>query len=297
MAEMEDTYILAMSKQAKKREGVTPGLAEAAAGVAPLAGMVGQKRRVHDPLKGKSVRGLKDLQKQLKPGDVILSTRKGYTNPYKAIQAPFGGSPFFHAEVYVGRGKKVGVGGKAGNPESRLPSGYRNQSIVVLRRKGLTEKGRKAVARSARRVAWGEYSNVEAGKAYFKEIFAPKVRIKKTTGTPKCVGPVCSTVASRAVHEVTGKSVAGKTPRDVLPADFLRDKRFKVVAKRMRPGAGTGALDRLFASRIGPTVARATMGATLAGGVLALRALHRRMTKKSAMLQAFELAHVKQAIS
>lgn len=279
------TSNMALVKTAIKAEDA----AVAAAGAAPLVGLVGQKKLVTNPWEGgRTSRTWKKFEKSLKPGDVILTTEKGIRNPWKALQTPMSGTPFYHAELYAGRGRTTGVveGARGVTTKARsvsMKNWLQGYNAVALRLKGTTSKQRSAVVRASKRIAerpGREYGTGQAVKAWAKDIFVPKVRRvdRKTKGVPRCVGPICSTTASRPLHRVTGINVAGKKPGDVLPADFLRDKRFKVVGRRIRGTGGKQLTDRLLSLKGVPVAARIGMGALLAGGAYATQKAFKAVT-------------------
>ena len=288
---------LALIKCARK--DVEIGAPEAVAAAAPMLGMIGQKPIQNYMKGGRTSRSWKKFKKTLRPGDVLLSTDAGFRSPWKITQAPFAGSPFYHTEVYTGRGRVAGAADVGAAQRHRTVkmenSPLADSTVIALRKKKITHKQRRKVVRKAKSIAPGptrEYGYAQAGKAWTKDIFLPKVTRKKTRGVPHCVGAICSTTASRPFHSATGINVAGKKPGDVLPTDFLRDKRFKVVGRKMEKGVGVKGVDRILRSKLTPVAARVGLGLALAGGVFGARKL---LSKKSSVLATTHDLAIEQA--
>lgn len=232
------------------------------AGAAPFAGLIGQKKLIHDPLmgaKGQNYRTMEELSRAAMPGDVLVTTKPG-GSIFKTTMAPLTGSEFYHAQPVFGR--TSGRGGKMegttagtasladpkefpGEPSLRRQTSRVARSmqaedypdVVLVRPKKpmskqqLKEFNRRAMERSAK-----EYGSVQAVKNWARDIFVPKIKGITDRGPQvKCEGNICSTVPSMAMHEATGRSVVpGKRAQDVMPVDYLRSSEYELVGSRLK---------------------------------------------------------------
>lgn len=223
------------------------GIGALAAGTSPFWGMIGQKPIKIDPhlrsgIKDISINHLGELAR---PGDVVLASRGGWEG-YKATQAPFSGSEFFHAAPVVGKNKGIGTVTDAGHlytpgdkskpnlkemlrraekaPFHFSQKGY--DDLVLLRpEKELTPQQLKRLQQAYVNRAFAPYSVTEGVKATLTDLFKPKILGASKGTVPVCVGSMCSGLPAQAFNEagILESIAAGKNPRHVLPADFLRE--------------------------------------------------------------------------
>jgi hypothetical protein len=250
----------AMIDETGEGAAMTPlqSVAVGTAAASPFAGLIGQKKIIHDPLQGaqgQRFRSMKELQAAAKPGDVLMTTKpKG--SLWKNFIAPFSGSEFYHAQPVVGRRAGQGTTATAGefNPSvfekfkpkdiiredvDEIAKAMRGEypDVALLRPKNLSAAARKEVAERSMGRAVKNYDTVQAIKGWLKDVFVPKIPgLEKLGPQTICEGNVCSTVSSQALHDVTGRSVVpGKAAKDIMPPDFLRSSEYELVGSKVDP--------------------------------------------------------------
>jgi hypothetical protein len=250
---------------ADKKKSKLPLLAAGAAGVAPLAGMIGQKPLLHDPYLNKKI-DLVDynkLQGLSQPGDVLITSMDSGRSPWQSLQSPFSGTEFYHAQPAI----KDPSGKMRTMTAGELSSGGKSLSSAAVKKKLRTNKldtfsqlanqgeyGNQVLLRPKKSIspeqakrlnallterAATPYGGVRGASAYLKDLFLPKIKgvTDKIPDAPNCVGDVCSTLPSRALKEVKNIDVVpGKSPGSVLPHDFLRSEEFEPVAAALARG-------------------------------------------------------------
>jgi len=261
-----------MDREPSTMERAAP-YAGAAAAALPFAGLIGQKPAIHDPLTNPDIpraRTLEELEKLVRPGDLLVSTQPGLANPFKTVQVPFG-SEFYHAgavmsptEASGGRPRAIvenhhmyqhakNILDEHGKPayEGDFPAfaeGLRDEmpDVVALRpKKPMTPEQlklyeAKLVERSHRPYSFSK--DIEAGAW---EYLMPKLRaLRALTGrATQCEGNICSTMPAMARYEATGERVVPyKQPQNVLPVDMLRSEEFEPVAAHLSRAVERGAL-------------------------------------------------------
>lgn len=265
-------------------------------GASPFIGLLGQKKLLHDPVRNKSIPKvpLEKLQELAQPGDLIISssgTRGLWETPQRAIS----GSGLHHVEPVVGRKGNAGTviapgrqlfGRKESNEVLRkelktVVEQFDNLGLkeaVLLRPKNLTPAQRTEFADEVLTRSRGMFDNSRAATSYLRDIFVPKTNLGRKDKVPKVTEGkpprgwkkggdkvllvddlICSTAASTAYKEMTGKKILeGKRSIDYLPHDYLKSDKFDAIAATLKKGH--------MARRIQPYLTRAGIGAVLAGG-------------------------------
>lgn len=266
-------------------------MATGAAGALPFAGMIGQKKIIHDPMqgaKGKKYRTMQDLSRAARTGDVILTT-KPEGSFFKNLIAPISGSEFYHAQPVVGQRAGSGLSYDTGHAINELEDvGTKRQQVKELRKnapsvaksvrgnypdvmllrpkKQLTARQAKVYQDEALLRSAGIYDTPKAISSWVKEVMVPKIHGVTDRGPQTiCEGNICSTAPAMAMHKATGTEVVpGKRAQDVFPSDYLRSENYELVGHRLQNAsryARKGKLNRVLT----PIATRGAMGATLAG--------------------------------
>lgn len=272
---------------------VAQGAAVGAAGLAPFAGLIGQKPIIHDPwlgAEGARYKSMQELARQARPGDILVtSTPKG--SMWKHVIAPTSGSEFYHVQPVVGAREGMGTTISANELASEslqkysprklyeyadpIPAAmkeHKYQDVILLRPKDMSKKERRAVSRAALERAKRPYSGPKSVSTWLRDIFVPKIPGITDIGKKTvCEGNVCSTLPAMARHEGTGGAapsvVPGKRPQDIFPADYLRSTEHEMIGSYTgRPG---GAPTRSLMRRAAPWLVRGGLGAGLAGATYA----------------------------
>lgn len=254
----------------------------------PFLGLIGERKLTGDPHINKNIKrmGLQALEREARPGDVILSSRPGWEG-FKVTQAPFSGSEFFHASPVYGRkgGKGTVVdAGDLGEWEGsratikdvsrsaktihRHYPGHGYSDLVLVRPdKKLTHKQLLNLRSSLTSRAYDHYSVPRGAKAALKDLFVPKLDMftSKKPPTP-CSGTMCSALPAESMAEsgILKNIAKGKAPGETLPADFLRaGSGFKPVGAVVRQNRALGPISRQV-YRYGT---RAGLGAGIGGAI------------------------------
>jgi hypothetical protein len=236
---------------------IAQGAAVGAAGLAPLAGMIGQKKIVHDPLFNRNIartKTIQDLARMARPGDVVITTTDGYRRfPFKVPQSIISGTDFYHAEPVVRRANGLGETLSAGsrdhaswgpvstkrvfNSADPMNKHLVGDNILLMRpKKPLSRAEHSSFMNEMGQRLKQPYDAPHNIPTWLHDLVVPKV----TFGTPKvdpCRGKnICSTLPAQAFATATGKRItSGKNPTRTLPADFLReDSAFEPVAAHIR---------------------------------------------------------------
>jgi hypothetical protein len=232
------------------------------AAAAPFAGLIGQKKIIHDPYTNPNVERFDDLQHLqdwAEPGDVMVTSKPKST--WKTFQSPMTGSEFYHAQVVPstkhtrsgGRWEEVPQTLSVEDPYEKdrwrrqgreaikkdLPTvaeemANRNYSDVVLLRpkKPLTEKELKVFQEQAIDRARQSYGGQRAISSWAKDMFVPKI-----PGVTEKLSPA---------HEVKYEMVGGKKVPVLCDGDVcstLPAAAFeKATGRSVVPGKGAGAV-------------------------------------------------------
>lgn len=263
-------------------------LAMAGAAISPFGGMIGQQSLKHDPHLNPNVRrmSLRDISRAAKPGDVLL-TSKPSGSIWKHVIKPLSGSEFYHAQPIVGRRDGHGVtmtaGLDHGNEEyanashkrmirdadtvNLLPETNHYDDLVLMRpKKPLSPEQAKAFAAGSIERSRMPYDTAGGVRAWVKDLFQPKLKMFENGKNPElCVGSVCSTDPAMGYADVGGPRIKGKSPKDVMPADFLRSGDFEAVGTHLKNKYTMSTTAR----RALPLAARAGLGAGMAGAIYA----------------------------
>jgi hypothetical protein len=261
------------------------------AGASPFAGLIGQKKVIHDPYlnpKGTQFKTMKDLGAAAQPGDILMTSNDG-RSMWKSFIAPQSGGEIFHTQPVVGRRRGMGTTVTAGEnagaslgeikrdkayyvddvPKAMRAGGY-TDATLLRPKKPLTTAERKKFVDKVLERSGKKYDNNKALTTWLKDMFIPK--IKGVTGRGKqvrCEGNVCSTMPAQALHEATGgkrQVVPGKRAQDIFPTDFSRSEAYETVGSRT-PSKYTKSLLR---RRLTPYLSRGALGVGLAGGTYAV---------------------------
>jgi len=260
------------------------GLAMTAAVAAPFAGLIGQKKVIHDPYtstQGVRYSNMDELSRASRTGDVLITSKPG-NSIWRHTMTPFSGTDFYHAQPVIARRGGHGLTASAGDfhnpadakssvsqlasasqPVKALQEDYTD--VALLRPKNLTNVETRSVARQSTERLKRQYDAPNAATAWLHDIFVPKLnKVAPNAGTI-CEGNVCSTVPSQALKDVTGKDVVPGTPaKYTMPADFLRSEEYELV------GAHTPTKARSSLARnVAPYAARGALGLGLAGATYA----------------------------
>lgn len=241
----------------QKDEGA-PLPAAAAGAIAagtPFLGLIGEKPLLHDPFQNPNIpraASLQELAGQMKPGDVLVSTRPGM-NFWKAPQLFSGGSELYHTvpvvdaphgkpRVYIesdalydyqSKQPRRSARAEPWDAERALRKKY-PEAVVLRPNDPLTEDQLNAIRENMRLRARRRYDIPRSFKNWFRDIFLPK--IETLPGKRVCKGDICSTLPLQARHEVTGFDLGvGKKPKNVLPADWLRSTNVTPVSAYVDP--------------------------------------------------------------
>lgn len=168
------------------------------------------------------------------------------------------------------------------------------QNVALLRpTKPLTSKELQVFQDQMLQRAMQPYENPKALEIFLKDLFVPNIKgMKRLMGTQEitCKGNVCSTMPSQAYTAATGEPVIStKRPQDVMPADYMRSDKFKLVGHHLadefpmhkgfrkalpyltRGGIGLGLGAAAYTGAEDPTLLAAVPGA--AGAYLGAKAL------------------------
>lgn len=259
----------------------------------PFLGLIGQRKLVHDPHINENIRKLtlKELGRQARPGDVVLSSRPRWGG-FKVTQTPVSGSEFYHASPVYGRRGGLGTIIDAGDfgydnpprptisgvsriatPAPRHFSGHGYSDLVLMRPdKKLSPAQLKKLQKALTARAYQQYSVPVGAKAMLKELFVPKIKAfskdlaKSTPEAIRCSGTMCSALPSEAMAEAgILKNIAkGKGPSEVLPADFLRaGSGYSPVGAVIKQKRALSAVSRALY----PYAARAGIGLGIGGTI------------------------------
>lgn len=267
-------------------------LAMVGVATAPMLGAIGQKPVLHDPHMNPNVnrfKNLRELERQARPGDVLL-TSKPKGSFWKSWIKPLSGSEFYHAQPVTGRRKGLGTTMTAGQyNEPDWHEGTRAQGIkdmashagtigtemrgnayddvLLLRPKaGLTPEQKKKFVEDAMLRSREKYDTPKGVTAWLKDIFVPKMKgLENVPNAPLCEGGVCSTVSAMA-HNAAGVPLqVGKAAKDIMPGDYLRSEAFKPVGVHMKNDYTHSSQLR----RAMPYLARGALGLAGAGAIYA----------------------------
>lgn len=267
-------------------EGISTGqgLAMTAAGAAPFAGLIGQKKLIHDPYtsnEGARYSNIDELSRASRTGDVLITSKPG-NSIWRHTMTPFSGTDFYHAQPVIGRHRGHGLTASAGDfhnpvdakssvsqlaatsqPVKAIQEDYTD--VALLRPKNLTNAETRSVARQSTERLKRQYDAPNAAAAWLHDIFVPKLKNVAPDAGTICEGNVCSTVPSQALKDVAGKDVVPGTPaKYTMPADFLRSEEYELVGAH----TPTQAKSRL-ARTVVPYAARGALGLGLAGATYA----------------------------
>jgi len=266
-------------------------VATGAAAVAPFAGMIGQKKILHDPRLNSSIpRGSnRQLLNAVQTGDVLV-----YQDRKKSVWslgAQASGSDLFHTmPVVSGHGAKAKntIAGEFDSlpkirdrllemaPDRRVNEAYQHldsvkqslkdvgdpNNIVLLRPKvPMSPEQLKAFGDEAVRRGVPQYAPKKALKSFLHELLIPK--LFGGSSKPDLNGDVCSTLVAESMNAAGRQVIDNKPARMAFPADFLRSEHYKPVIARVS-GQAPGRIARSI-----PSIARAGLGLGLAGGAYA----------------------------
>lgn len=232
----------------------------------------------------KTFKNVRELNKAIMPGDIILSGKAGVGDPIKAAITAIGGDPKgYHAEVALGRDKPgaphSGVhshpafGGAA--PEKLRWTG---QNVVVMRYrkdpKGL--KAKKLMDALRKRVdlqsALEHTFGGAAGRSRYDE--ARSIRAGVASILPKPIGDLFLTKTPSAGTAVCSSLVGqcspvnlspGTKPEDILPHHIRRSRELKAVGKLV-PKMSLGGRMAETAMAASPWLIRGGLGLGLGYG-------------------------------
>lgn len=261
------------------------GVAMGAAAISPFAGLIGQKKLIHDPHinpAGERYKSITDLARAAQTGDVLVTTKPNFSM-WKQTMTPFTGTDFYHAQPVIGRRGGQGLSSSAGEfhdpsykgaphkqivgDASKIPEMAADYSdYVLLRPKNVNKRQTAQVAQNSTKRLTREYDMFNAMKAWAHDLFVPKIPgAENMKGNTICEGNVCSTLPAQALKEVTGRDVVpGKPSKFVMPADFLRSDQYDMIGAHL-PNKGPST----FARGVLPYASRAALGAGLAAGTYA----------------------------
>lgn len=240
-----------------QQEDLTPLLIAGGLGASPFLGMIGERRLSKDPYYNKDVQRVTrtKLEQLAQPGDVVLGSRRHEGSLiYKHPQLGASGSEFYHAEPVVGRrggrGRTIDAGrmdysGKTpigregaekllrkgpGTYGVRMPTVDYEDLVLMRPKKKMSPAELKELQLALIEGGGRPYSKSMGVRALARDIFLPK--IKGVTGHVGplgsgmfCEGNMCSSLPAQAWTGTTGEAIAaGKHPKHVLPADFLRGR-------------------------------------------------------------------------
>lgn len=193
-----------------------------------------------------SVRSYADLQKKLKPGDIIVTsmspriytdirkTPVGYIaeSAYRAASKKIQGD-HSHVGLYVGGGKMLELRRTSGVTETPLRGALKHLDAQVVRPQVSKTEKKQAIQR-ARRI-------MEEGAEYDLKAF-PKVvaaSFKKTKGEPlkeriRQNKLICSTLVQKSFART--KFTKDKDKELIIPADFVESPKVSPVATFKNPG-------------------------------------------------------------
>ena len=273
-------------------DNVAKGTVVSAAGASPFLGLIGQKPVIHDPLGSPNVpttHDIQELRRAAQPGDVLVSTR-GAFSPYKAPQAYFSGTDYYHAEPVVmkedGIAKSMTSGSMYNNPvvegkeplealkqsvpvadvlKEHVPSSIlAGDSVTLMRPKvPLTPEQQKVFLEDFAKRTTTPYSSETAIGSWLKDIFVPKNLKVEHNPAKECAGDICSTAVSKAYETATGKAPLDFKPTSTtMPADLLREgSAFEPVMHHLN-AANKPFIKNRMAAQVG---ARAALGLGTAG--------------------------------
>lgn len=324
-----DTAVPVEEPRDEERPSKLPrNLLMAGAAALPFAGLIGEKPRIHEG-KGQEFRTLADLQKAVRPGDVVLSSphKKSFTN--LGIGLGTGVPDVSHAAFVDNEGRMVTIRDEKPVVGPMVDTWQRGRAYTVLRPKAggplnpdeLALKYRRhldlankleaqAAARGASR------AEIDAMRREFYTKTPGFIRTPLHSVMAPTIGPTAGDEAktrfesflkkpnTKNLHECAGgwcalpgsmafpkgvDVVKGRKPGDTTPVDFLRSEHLEAVG-------GYGRNKKNLVNKLikaGPTAARLTYGALGAGGVYladkAIDALRRRHAEKAPPQEQVEL--------
>lgn len=281
---------LDITKIAKKKEKKESHKARnalmAGAAASPFMGLIGQKPIIHDPFSNTKIprtQSMSELARQARPGDVLVTT-KPTGSIWKQFMSPMTGSEFYHAQPVIGKKNRLGTTLEAGEYAPRIfknhtlkdilnveadtiPEAMRGNypDVMLMRpRTPLTPEQTQRFVRESLQRGRQRYSTGQAVSGWLKDLFVPKIPgLENTKNRPVCEGAMCSSLPAMGYNSIGKSVISGKAPHSVMPTDFLRSEEFEPVIARLsrEPGA---------MKKVTPYLARAGIGAALAGGVYGL---------------------------
>lgn len=264
------------------------------AAASPFAGLIGREKLLHDPLQGAQGKSFKDLDalgRAARPGDVLLTSKP--TGSYvKTVLAPLGDSEFYHAQPVISRHPTTGLartysagdlhGVELGDYQAsaytrsvadalRHPDSGYSDAVLLRRKVPFTPEQEAAYLRDLDERAPRFYDTPHGQKSLLKDIFLPKIkRNAQAASDVMCEGNVCSTMPAMATATaIPGERVLPHIPAaETMPHHYLRSSQYEMVGSHVSPE--TRALQQSLSHKIAPYVARAGLGAALAGSTYAL---------------------------
>lgn len=260
----------------------------AAAAASPFAGLIGEKKIIHDPLTNRNIhrsRNVKDFVRRIQQGDVLI-TGKDTFSPWKQTMSPFTGTEFYHAQPVVGtRGKNkvtATAGEYAGGAYRKATAAQMRRDasriedlikeypdITVMRPNNMTAKDAKRFGDASMLRSKKDYDTWNAVKGWAYDMFVPKIKGLGTNmkGNVICEGNVCSTMPAQALKETLGRDVVpGKPAKWVMPADYLRSDEFTPVTSMINSKYKKGKIP----AGVARMLPRAAIGAGLGAGTYAV---------------------------
>jgi hypothetical protein len=250
-------FVLGLTKEAGDDvwETAAPATAAGVGAILPFLGDIGQPAIKHDPILNPNIPRVKsyaELERKLKPGDILLTTKPKQLDPYKLPQVFNTGSEFYHVVPVVSGPTKGEVRvwvdndalwdyekdkPRAGGPKPLYKMERRFPEVVALRPKeGLNPKQLKQFETYLADAAKKPYNTTQAITNWLRDVFLPKKTPNiKDLSKVVCQHGICSTVpaSARAVSGAT-PVIAKKIPKHTLPPDFLRSDLFEPVAARVK---------------------------------------------------------------
>ena len=260
------------------------------AAAAPFLGYVGRQRAINDPnLGAKPLVGrqnLHELMMEAQPGDVVV-----YRNPLPLDQAtPYvSGSHWSHAEPVVGKHEGLygttALSSEAGTRTiGERAQQWGSQEAALLRPEEFLNTGGQTTPQieNFKRVAleesakpWDYARSIRSG---IREVFTPKIPYITERGQSRVhrgeyCGQNCATSSGEAYAAAFDKQapvVQGKGPRDLLPVDYMRSPRFRLISHTYDPELEHLTRSQSLLRELGP---RLGLAALLGGGAYALGGL------------------------